>query len=64
MTKPSDMHPVPPAGISPKGPQRPQAETEEAGTKEKLERPRNVDKQGRQGNIRQNTTNQGHQQDR
>jgi hypothetical protein len=26
--------------------------------------PRNVDKQGRQGNIRQNTRNQGYRQDR
>ena len=28
------------------------------------QRPQNPDQQGQQGNIKQNTTNQGHQQDR
>lgn len=64
----SHLPPVPPAGISPKGPGPHQdhagdmqAEAAEANISG---RDRNLDQQGRQGNIKQNTTHQGHQQDR
>ena len=60
--------PVPPAGVSPKGPGPQQwqagdaaAQAAEAG---KAAQDRNLDEQGRQGNIRQNTSHQGFQQDR
>jgi hypothetical protein len=60
-----DLPPVPPAGRSNKGPgghgDVPSAEASE-NTAEP--RRRNLDKQGRQGNIKVNTTNQGYQQDR
>jgi hypothetical protein len=60
-----DLPPVPPAGRSNKG-------TGEAGpgadsdlsNNASEERQRNIDQQGRQGNIKVNTTNQGYQQDR
>ena len=61
----SDLPPVPPAGRSDKGPGAGGAEghsdlaTDAADSKH-----RNIDKQGRQGNIKVNTTNQGYQQDR
>ena len=64
------LPPVPPANRSPKGP-GPQdqpggsgdlgAEVAEAN---KAGRDRNLGEQGRQGNIAQNTRNQGYQQDR
>jgi hypothetical protein len=59
----SKMPPVPPANRSPKAPQKPQqaADDREAHKEQPRE---NLDEQGRQGNIHQNTTNQGHQQDR
>jgi hypothetical protein len=56
----SKMPPVPPEQRSNKGP----------GSDPKLEKDENIpgrenfDTQGRQGNIKQNTTNQGYQQDR
>lgn len=61
--------PVPPANRSPQGEgkgaeprpgdmQAEQAEANQAG------RDRNLAAQGRQGNVKQNTTHQGHQQDR
>lgn len=57
------MPPVPPAGRSNKG-----AATADGAAKpaENMSDPRqrNIDKQGRQGNIKVNTTNQGYQQDR
>lgn len=57
----SKMPPVPPANRSPKGPG---ADPDlESGTGE-TQATRNLAEQGRQGNIKQNTTNQGHQQDR
>ena len=62
MTK--SMPPVPPAERSPKGPgdQTTPPSADEAG---KLPRtPANLKEQDRQGNIAQNTTNQGYQQDR
>jgi hypothetical protein len=53
--------PVPPANRSPKGP----GDAKEAPTKSGLKPERkNLEEQGRQGNIAQNTTNQGYQQDR
>ena len=60
-----DMPPVPPAGRSNKVP-------DDGDTGRPLERGdnasdahrRNLNKQGRQGNIKVNTTNQGYQQDR
>jgi len=58
MTKPP---PVPPQNRSPKG----------VGSKNKIptedpkpDRKENLAEQGHQGNIKQNTTNQGYQQDR
>jgi hypothetical protein len=54
--------PVPPANRSPKGPGgAPKVPTDTS--KHKPERD-NLREQGRQGNISQNTTNQGYQQDR
>ena len=54
--------PVPPANRSPKAPENsPQVPTD---TSAHDPRSRNLDQQGRQGNIKQNTTNQGYQQDR
>ncbi|MGH7087667.1 MAG: hypothetical protein ACREFQ_02070 [Stellaceae bacterium] len=61
MTK-SHGPPVPPAGRSNKGPG---GHPGGAGGKPQHERrPENLAEQGRQGNIKQNTTNKGHQQDR
>jgi len=62
----NDLPPVPPAGRTDKGPGAPGASgspsdlASDAGES----RQRNIDKQGRQGNIKVNTTNQGYQQDR
>lgn len=62
----NDMPPVPPAGRSDKGP----GAKSTAGSPSDLAsdagepRQRNIDKQGRQGNIAVNTRNQGYQQDR
>jgi hypothetical protein len=64
------LPPVPPAGRSPKGPGSQtgtpgqeqgdiSARQADAGARD-----RNLGEQGRQGNIKQNTTHQGHQQDR
>jgi hypothetical protein len=58
----SNMPPVPPASRSPKGPggtAQPQADTAPHNTV-----PQNLEQQDRQGNIKQNTTHQGYQQDR
>jgi hypothetical protein len=55
--------PVPPANRSPKGPgdqTEPPASSEEGAD----QAPENLKEQGRQGNIKQNTTHQGYQQDR
>ncbi|MBV9748694.1 MAG: hypothetical protein JO157_07760 [Acetobacteraceae bacterium] len=57
--------PVPPENRSPKGPGEP-ASTHK-GTASKLhpaKAPDNLGEQGEQGNMKQNTTNQGYQQDR
>jgi hypothetical protein len=53
--------PVPPANRSPKGPGA-SADLHDDDIKKKP--PANLDQQDRQGNIKQNTTNQGYQQDR
>ena len=56
----SKMPPVPAEQKSNKGPGAdPKVEAEK-----KIPARENVDAQGRQGNIKQNTTNQGYQQDR
>jgi hypothetical protein len=58
----TNMPAVPPASRSPKGPEsEPHLKMDE---KKPDDRQRNLDQQGRQGNIKQNTTNQGYQQDR
>ncbi len=57
--------PVPPDQRSDKGPgpvtESPTSERQPPGYRPQ---DRNVAEQGRQGNIKQNTTNKGHQQDR
>jgi hypothetical protein len=54
--------PVPPDNRSSKGPgDAPEVQTD---TSKRKPVPENLDEQGRQGNINQNTTNQGYQQDR
>jgi hypothetical protein len=59
MTKPP---PVPKENRSPKGTGDDKAGT--ANAAQSGEGERNLQEQGRQGNIKQNTTNQGYQQDR
>jgi len=55
------MPPVPPENRSPKGPgSDPNAQPDETVKS----RGTNLKEQGRYGNIKQNTTNQGYQQDR
>lgn len=58
--------PIPPAGRSPKGPKRDVTanEAEDAHVSETDKRMRNLEQQGHQANIVQNTRNQGYQQDR
>jgi len=58
--------PIPPASRSPKGPPRQTAsdDAEEAHVSETDKRLRNLEQQGHQANIAQNTRNQGYQQDR
>ncbi|MGE5269441.1 MAG: hypothetical protein ACM3JG_07180 [Thiohalocapsa sp.] len=62
----NDLPPVPPAGRSSKGPVPQDKETarSDLATDAAEERQRNIDKQGRQGNIKVNSKNQGYQQDR
>ena len=58
---------MPPANRTTKGPgaQSPEGDmSAEAAEATKSARDRNLIEQGRQGNIKQNTTNQGYQQDR
>jgi hypothetical protein len=57
----SKLPPVPPEQRSPKGPG---ADPEIANDDDASKRDRNLREQGRQGNIYQNTHNQGYQQDR
>lgn len=58
----SKQPPVPPANRSPKGPGGAAAARDE--TKSRDTPPDNLAEQDRQGDIKQNTTNQGYQQDR
>ena len=64
----AQMPPVPPANRSPKGGgSRPDTTSDipaEQGRDTARNRDRNLAQQGRQGNIAQNTNNQGRQQDR
>lgn len=62
MSKP--MPPVPPAGRSNKGPNPANSQAASDSTQQDRSTPENLSEQDRQGNIKQNTTNQGHQQDR
>ena len=59
----SKMPPVPPGNRSPKAPEKSQQSPPEPKGRPE-QRPENLAEQGRQGNIHQNTTNQGYQQDR
>lgn len=60
------LPPVPPASRSSKGPGPQAGHRDEAARAEenKASTDRNLAEQGRQGNVKQNTTNQGYQQDR
>jgi hypothetical protein len=58
---PTHLPPVPPANRSTKGPGASRKGKEKDSKPPKRE---NLAEQGRQGNIKQNTTNQGYQQDR
>ena len=62
----ADIPPVPPASRSDKGPNNvpPGASENEAAVSGKRAVPGNLKEQDRQGNIKQNTTHQGYQQDR
>ena len=62
----ADMPPVPPAGRSDKGPNSapPGGSGDEAVVSGNRPVPGNLKEQDRQGNIKQNTTHQGYQQDR
>lgn len=65
MSSSKQMPPVPPAGRSNKGPGRSSKDisgTDASTGKESP--PSNLAEQDRQGNIQQNTSNQGYQQDR
>ena len=61
MTKPP---PVPPANRSPNDPGSNPDAKPDVKTDGKPPKRKNLAEQGRQGNIKQNTTNQGYQQDR
>jgi hypothetical protein len=54
--------PVPPASRSPKGPGDSAEPPRDTAQHDAV--PKNLEEQDRQGNIKQNTTNQGYQQDR
>jgi hypothetical protein len=58
------LPPVPPASRSPKGPGDQAEPPTTADSKRAGQVLENVEEQDRQGNIKQNTTNQGYQQDR
>jgi hypothetical protein len=68
---PSRIPPVPPSNTrdqDTQGRAEAAARTDKVATEAKVRghdpRERNTDQQGRQANIKQNTTNQGHQRDR
>jgi hypothetical protein len=56
------MPPIPPASRPKKGPDKPPRRDNDPKTGEPV--PENLSEQGHQGNIYQNTHNQGYQQDR
>jgi hypothetical protein len=58
------LPPVPPASRSPKGPGDQAEPPTSADSKRADQPPENLEEQDRQGNVKQNTTNQGYQQDR
>jgi hypothetical protein len=58
------LPPVPPESLSPKGPGDQAEPPTSADSKRAGQVPEDVEEQDRQGNIKQNTTNQGYQQDR
>jgi len=58
------LPPIPPANRSTKGPAKEAHMDPNAHHGETHPAERNYDQQGRQGNSKQNTTNQGYQQDR
>ncbi len=60
----SHLPPVPPEQQSRKGPQTSPHHPETAEKGRTQDRDRNLAEQGRQGNVKQNTTNKGLQQDR
>lgn len=60
----SKQPPTPPGNRSDKGPGEPDHTGKQAPQRPAGERPDNPEQQGRQANIKQNTTHQGHQQDR
>lgn len=60
----SQMPPVPPAGRSDKGPGGSPVSDEGDAAAASKPTSGNLAEQDRQGNIKQNTTNQGYQQDR
>ncbi len=57
----SKMPPIPPENLSDKGPDNRTVPTDDASVDKQ---DRNLDQQGRQGNSKQNTTNQGYQTNR
>lgn len=57
----SHLPPAPPANRSDKGPGDDHRAPKDNAPRES---PGNTDAQGQQGNVKQNTTNQGYQQDR
>ncbi|WP_137390556.1 hypothetical protein [Rhodoligotrophos defluvii] len=57
----SKAPPVPPANRTDKGPRD---ENARLGQQNGSKVPENPDKQGQTGNVKENTTNQGYQQDR
>lgn len=56
--------PIPAENLSPKGPQDAASKAPLDTSMAKNHTTDNADKRGRTGNIKQNTTNQGYQQDR
>jgi hypothetical protein len=58
------LPPIPPASVSPKGTGGDRATDVQSEAVESSKAIKNLAEQGRQGNIKQNTTNQGYQQDR
>ncbi|HVW93782.1 MAG TPA: hypothetical protein VHB74_14405 [Devosia sp.] len=58
------LPPIPPANRSPKGTGGDSKLAPQGGSGGPVVDERNLAEQDRQGNIRQNTTNQGYQQDR